>query len=100
MTTQEEFKVELTEIFRKMDQSIKPRLLGGFGEGHSMHSDAKSAAPEWLQRWDDDNRWLICFTQGLEGLLVMAEAFGHSREEFLRILMGYRDGHSAPEEVY
>lgn len=83
----------LKEAFRVMDREVD-RIRGkgplaGFGKGPRMHEAARQVAPYWLQRWDDDNLWLICFTQGWEGLLIFNKAFKHSKEKLLLTLTHY-----------
>jgi hypothetical protein len=61
-----------------------------------MQADAYNAAPEWLQKWDDKHRWLICFTQGWSGLITLASAFNWSKETLLADLVYYESLHRTP----
>lgn len=90
----------LTEAFRKMDVEAH-KVQGFFGQGHSMHSAARKVAPRWLQQWDDDRRWIIQFSQGFDGFICLAKAFGYSKDEVLDLLTAYRlrfDGSITQEE--
>lgn len=84
--THDEMEAEMRELFIPMELAtdrLRYGGIGGFGQGYSMHDKAREAAPEWLVKWDDSRRWLICFTQGWSGLVTMAEAFGWPKERLL-----------------
>lgn len=94
--THEEMEEHMKEVFRPMEHALN-RYRGGmgtFGQGPSMHADARKAAPEWLQKWDDKHRWLICFTQGWEGLVSMASAFNWEKSMLLADLIYYEEKHA------
>lgn len=82
---------ELIIAFKEMDRAVNVvKRRGSFGRGYEMHDAAVKVAPEWLKKWDTDNRWIIPFTQGVDGFFIMAKAFEVSREKMLRILTEYR----------
>lgn len=85
--TLEEMEIYMEEIFRPIDDKV--RGFSGFNQGHSMQSVARNVAPVWLRKWDDNHRWLICFVQGWSGLIVMAKAFGWTKERLLNDLIYY-----------
>lgn len=94
--SREEMEQEMVRVFQPMDAAADEYRRGpldGFGQGYSMQADAYAAAPEWLQAWDDKHRWLICFTQGWEGLVRLAKAFGWSKEKLLDDLIYYKSKH-------
>ena len=82
-------ETELQQAFVAMD--IEVERSRGWGQGYGMHDDARAVAPEWLRRWDDEKRWIICFTQGFSGLVLMAGAFGLSKDELLASMEPYVD---------
>lgn len=81
----------MLEIFRPMNEAVALYRTGlnGFGKGHDMQEAACKAAPEWLKNWNSNRRWSCCFTQGWEGLVAMARAFGWSQETLLADLNYY-----------
>lgn len=85
-----EVEDKLRQAFVSMDAEVS-RFRPSWGQGHAMHDAARAVAPEWLRRWDDDKRWIICFTQGYRGLVNMAEAFGLSKDELLTSIRTYAD---------
>lgn len=82
------------EAFEEMSRAIRPRDsgIGTFGAGPSMHAEAKAAAPLWLQKWDDDYRWLLAFSNP-ERFFTYADAFGYSKEKMLSVFEEYREKH-------
>lgn len=93
------FEAEVVESFVPMEQASREvgrRFLMG-GGGFDKHDAARSVAPEWLRKWNDDHNWVICFANGYRDLLSMANAFGYSRERFLSQLLTYRNRYSVTE---
>lgn len=86
----EEMEQHMVGVFRPMESAVA-QYSWTFGRGPDMHDDARAAAPEWLRKWDDDHRWLICFTQGWRGLVIMAKAFGWTKESLLDDLIHYKE---------
>lgn len=89
--SREDMEAHMVEIFRPMDNAVEScrGSLGGFDQGYPMHEAARELAPPWLRAWDDKHRWCICFTQGWNGLVILAEAFGWTKEMLLDDLMYY-----------
>lgn len=88
---------ELIDIFDAMQRECRPHRrgpFGSFGRGFGMHADARKVAPEWLRKWDDDNRWAICFTMDWPEFVRYASAFGVSKEGLLLRLEAYRTQHA------
>ena len=94
--TDGEFEQYVVETFRLMDGAIRPRNWT-FGAGYDMHAEAKSVAPLWLKEWDDQNRWMICFSR-TENFFVLASAFGKTRQEMLRVFRLYYDQYGVGED--
>ena len=83
-------EAELIQALVSLDAAVVC-LRSSLGQVHAMHGAARAVAPEWLRRWDDDKRWLICFTQGYRGLVVFAQAFGLSKDELLASMKPYHE---------
>ena len=77
-----EMESRMEEIFLIIDRAVDP-YRGSFGKGHEMQDAARDASPEWLRKWDNSRRWIICLTQGWEGLILMAESFGWDKKTLL-----------------
>jgi hypothetical protein len=89
MTT-DEMELHIKEIFVSLDCAANKERRG-FAPGFMMQEAAYKVAPKWLQKWDDDNRWVICLTNGWERLVIMARAFGWSKEKLLNSLISYKN---------
>lgn len=87
--TRDEMESHMEEVFRPMNREVN-KYGWTFGQGHGMHADALKVAPTWLQKWDDKHRWSLCFTQGWKGLVILAKAFGWSKETLLDDLIYYK----------
>lgn len=85
----QEMKQAVADAFVEMNKAVGKTRGVGFGRGYDMHAAARRVAPEWLHKWDDDSRWMICFTQGVDGLEVMSQAFGLERDGVYHLLKPY-----------
>jgi len=93
------FELEVVAAFVEMERAssdVGRRFLMG-GGGFDKHEAARSVAPDWLRKWNDDHNWAICFANGYRGLLSMGQAFGYSRECLLQDLLMYRTPHATSE---
>ena len=88
--TRRQIDIDLEQAFRIMQSAQHPRTWT-HGQGPSMHAESLAAAPRWLQKWDQDKRWMIQFSMDYEGWLVFANAFGLSKENVWDIMEVYKN---------